>query len=377
MSEVEFENPTDADIEVPRALATLGLLRKVSDRVPMDLLYMYCQQTAGSRTSGIKYLLDELTKKECVESNIPSGLITMARDYLIRMFWTQMSHIRRIADYTYNDGRLPTRDSECGSYRLYPKSVLDVLKSINISDNFSLYDARNAVHDLHEACLACSKTVRLNENGKFDMPDRKFTIERVHERVINSLRLLESRHRWNSTTRLFIPNDIEKEVLINIYEIFLMMFSELPFGAVVAFNDAYTRATKVTGEVTAAQSPRVIGREDMWRLSKFGSPEARWDRTANVCDKLRNLTPEAAICLDFSTVSDSYSIRYNYLYTNVKEPVVPQVGIYLQTEFTAWKRKYRYAEEIRKKLAGKGYRCGSYDGECCAEEPAPAPCCCC
>ena len=373
MSEVEFENPTDADIEVPRALATLGLLRKVSDRVPMDLLYMYCQQTASCRTSGIKYLLDELTKKECVESNIPSGLITMARDYLIRMFWTQMSHIRRIADYTYNDGRLPTRDRDCGSYRLYPKSVLDVLKSINISDNFSLYDARNAVHDLHEACLACSKTVRLNENGKFDMPDRRFTIERVHERVINSLRLLESRHRWNSTTRLFIPNDIEKEVLINIYEIFLMMFSELPFGAAVAFNDAYTRATKVTGEVTAAQSPRVVGREDMWRLSRFGSPESRWDRTSNVCDKLRNLTPEAAICLDFSTVCDHYSLRYNYLYTNVKEPVVPQVGIYLQTEYTAWKRKYRYAEEIRKKLFGKGYR--SYDGECVEEAPAPCACC--
>ena len=375
MSEVEFENPTDADIEVPRALATLGLLRKVSDRVPMDLLYMYCQQTTSCRTSGIRYLLDELTKKECVESNIPSGLITMARDYLIRMFWTQMSHIRRIADYTYNDGRLPTRDSEGGSYRLYPKSVLDVLKSINISDNFSLYDARNAVHDLHEACLACSKTVRLNENGKFDMPDRRFTIERVHERVINSLRLLESRHRWNSTTRLFIPNDIEKEVLINIYEIFLMMFSELPFGAVVAFNDAYTRATKVTNDVTEARSPRVVGREDMWRLSKFGSPESRWDRTANVCDKLRNLTPEAAICLDFSTVSDSYSIRYNYLYTNVKEPVVPQVGIYLQTEYTAWKRKYRCAEAVRKKLFSKGYR--SYDGECAEEAPCvPAPCCC-
>ena len=135
----------------------------------------------------------------------------------------------------------------------------------------------------------------------------------------------------------------------------------------------------MTDEVTEAQSPRVVGREDMWRLSKFGSREARWDRTANVCDKLRNLTPEAAICLDFSTVIDSYNIRYNYIYTDTKEPVVPQVGIYLQTEYTAWKRKYRYAEEIRKKLAGKGYRCGSYDGECCAEEPvpAPAPCCCC
>ena len=129
----------------------------------------------------------------------------------------------------------------------------------------------------------------------------------------------------------------------------------------------------MTGEVTAAQSPRVVGREDMWRLSKFGSPESRWDRTANVCAKLRNLTPEAAICLDFSTLSDGYSLRYNYLYTNVKEPVVPQVGIYLQTEYNAWKRKYRCAEAVRKKLFGKGYRsCGD---ECAEEVPAPCACC--
>ena len=371
-------------IGIPRAFATLGLLRKVTNRAPLDLLLTYCSLTHGNRNGWVMEtrINDEIRKMfsdtdiskyalyddsgAVKPTAIPDGIIRMAKDYLVRMFWTQLEGVKEYVNGYYRADGSFDDDGVC-AFKIFPKRLLDTIRTVRISPNFKLWDARNAIQDIHTACVGnygempewMADPRRRMDN--FVRRDKMGTLEDIHVRNLQSLRVVIDNYRWNNLTKLSIPNEVEKNLLIDFYEIMVMMFSKMQYASAYCHKQSYDYFCKHNDD-SEPPAMKITNSFNETSETKTG-----YHLTESVNPHLRYLTPEAAICIDLSKCDLNSSVC-EYDWKKVNRDLVPEVHPYLFTEQVVVRHKMRKARKILEKFGVGRSSC------CCDPCDAEAPC---
>lgn len=353
-------------ISVPRAFTVLGLLRKVCDRTPLDLIATYVYQTQT------QYVLKETIRRELLKFgpddtdistavvvrnentsniNVPNGLIRMSKDYLIRAFWEQLNCLDCECDAITSKIGLG-----CGpgsSIRTYPKDLLNVLRTIRINSGFKLWDAHSAIRDLHVACVGsygetpnwikCSGT-RITEKV---LTSKMSPMEDIHRRNLLSLKSVIRNYRWNLNTKLSIPNEIEKNLLVDFYEIMLMLESSVDYRDAYLYRKTYEHQCKHCND---SERPKYIPQHS----ARFSEHKESYEVHQRIPYYVNFLTPEAAICLDLWR--DCYWI--DSCIEHLNKTIVPEVKAYLRLEDETVNRKLYMVKDIVRE-SNPDYRCGS------------------
>ena len=343
-------------ISVPRAFTVLGLLRKVCDRAPLDLIATYCYQTQvhhvlkeAIRTELLKFGPDDTDISHTVvvrnentsNINVPNGLIRMSKDYLIRSFWEQLNCLDYECDVIVSKIGLDGRGLGRGPIKTYPKDLLNVLRTIRINSGFKLWDAHSAIRDLHAACVGsygeipnwikCSGT-RITEKV---LTSKMGPMEDIHRRNLLSLKSVIRNYRWNLNTKLSIPNEIEKNLLVDFYEIMLMLESSVDYRDAYLYKKTYEHQCQHFND---SERPKYLPPHS----SRFSEHKESYEARQHIPYYTSFLTPEAAICLDLCR--DLYWIDSSIEHLN--KTIVPEVKAYLRLEDEAVNRKLYMAKNI-------------------------------
>lgn len=354
-------------ISVPRAFTVLGLLRKVCDRTPLDLIATYVFQTQTQHVLKeticrelLKFGPDDTKISDTIvvrnentsNINVPNGLIRMSKDYLIRAFWEQLNCLDCECDSLVSKiglGYEPGRSS----IRTYPKDLLNVLRTIRINSGFKLWDAHSAIRDLHVACVGsygetpnwikCSGT-RITEKV---LTSKMGPMEDIHRRNLLSLKSVIRNYRWNLNTKLSIPNEIEKNLLVDFYEIMLMMESRLDYRDAYLYRKTYEHQCKHFND---SERPKYLPSHS----SSFSENKESYETHKRIPYYVNFLTPEAAICLDLCR--DWYWIDSRIEHLN--KTIVPEVQAYLRCEDETVSQKLSMVKNIVRD-SNPDYRCVS------------------
>jgi hypothetical protein len=368
-------------ISVPRAFTVLGLLRKVCDRTPLDLIATYVYQTQTQhvlketiRRELLKFGPDDTGISDTIvvrnentsNINVPNGLIRMSKDYLIRAFWEQLNCLDCECDAivpeimgpgSYRHGR--------GSIRTYPKDLLNVLRTIRINSGFKLWDAHSAIRDLHTACVGsygetpnwikCAGT-RITERV---LTSKMGPMEDIHLRNLMSLKSVIRNYRWNLNTKLSIPNEIEKNLLVDFYEIMLMLRSNIDYRDAYLYRKTYEHQCKHCND---SERPKYLPAHS----SRFSEHKESYNINQHIPYYVNFLTPEAAICLDLCR--DWYWVDSSIEHLN--KTIVPEVKAYLRLEDETVHCKLSMVKNIVRD-SNPDYRCGSL----CEDAPCECESC--
>lgn len=394
-----------ASTELARSFATVGLLRHVTDATPIDMVCTYINRTGqpwglkhltrniNEWTGSDKYEGKQLTIPESHRADrvkyLPEGIIKMSKDYLIRAFWKQIDHLKsgacmRVASsYRNEQGHMVTR--------LFPKEVVKTLGGLRINQTSRIWDARNEIGALHSVCTPTMldkpywlKSTRYG--GDADMS--QFDVLRSNEeRNLSALVSLLDNYCWQVNNRQQIPNDIEKGILLDLIECFLIMFGPNPFHESYVMRQVYEYARLQDSYVQRA-TPKAFSECACKRFDDravYDRYESWAKGVEGVIERLRNLTPQAAICAGYIGTDYWRGVMTNnsdVMKANNPQPL-REVAIYLKLELDVQRMKEKYAsrviEAIRKgefdpSNFNGNYHCNGelhYCGECDPCEPCP------
>jgi len=391
-----------ASTERARSFAMVGLLRQVKEATPLDMVCTYIIQT--NQPWGLRDRVDDLdwSKRDRTYCNalsirgnanadrlrrFPEGIVKMSKDYLIRMFWKQIDHLRSQAcmhvsasgiEFTkgdYRTGWCPTN-----VMRTYPRAVLDALAACHIHHNSRLWDAQHAIGALHAVCtpLMLDRPSWVRPGCGFEADKRQFdTMKGNHSRAIACLESMLNDYCWNTNNRSHIPNDAEKNILLDLIECFLVMFGPESFANSFRARQVYEYCR--IGDVMSNQSCgcRRCGCGESADVSSGEVGYNSWARGRHeIFEKLKHLSPETAICA--GRLIDSY-MRDLGTCVEVMREINPQpskeVELFLRAEFEVQIQKEKASEEIRKQISEGRYGDDDrYNGRCSCEPCEPAPC---
>ena len=376
------------DLEFDRALATIGLLRHVTDAVPLDAVCVYTNQT--KHPYGIRRFTDRLgycsyycqerhqftvddEKEQSAPIVVPNSLIKMTKDYIVRAFWDQINHLRS-SDIICLDCQVGQSggNSMREVLRTFPKSVLNTISGIKISSYASLWDSKNAIEALHAACVPDSFDAAFCPDA-----NRTADIMRIeHRRNISQLLSVLNNYSWNANNRNNIPNEAEKKLLLDLIESLTIMFGGFEgyrngFFGNVERKKLYEFALKTDKLDRNRQTHVLTCRGDAFDTRVGGS----WNHayTNKYTEDTRHMSPEAAICLQ-TFAFEPNDPRVTMFIPNpvelkkLRPQPLNEVAIYLRNEANlAWVKAKHISEELERR---KHY----YD-ECCEAPCEPCEAC--
>lgn len=361
-----------ATVEQARAFATLGLLRLVTESTPTDLV---CTYILRSRQSwGLKDRVREINKEKvgntyrggqmsCNQDHIanrikylPEGIIRMTKDYLIRQFWKNIHHLT-----SYNCMHVDAINIDSNGHRnarLFPKELLRAISAMHVNQSSRIWDLRHEIGTLHALCapdfmeqpkwLASYRSCGRSDRSQFDAMSRR------EEMNIEALNSVFNNYYWQISNRQHIPNDAEKNILLNFIETFLIMF-----GPGMFHENFLSRQIYEYCRVNDIYSPNPNGQKfERYRTSKY-DPQVVVDEYywTNGIDQLLNwlkhLSPEAALCTGFLNNDDWDGLMV--LKPDTLKSITPnpyrEVSIYLKTEMAVQRQKTHYAKKIMEAVA--------------------------
>jgi len=340
----EYRRFVDGATTLARSFAAIGLMRKVTESTPYDLVFTYVYR--HMRNSAPYWNLSDhayfnSAKKESKtqltvwEDNadklrIPEGLKKMAKDYLIRTFWRNLTTIGSSLE-VYRDPKRWVGGVDVPVVRRFPKNVLNVLGTLNINPGLRLWDARSAISDLH--------AVAVPKGTEYVEPDIKsFDIMRAREiRNVGTLISILSNYSWNEGNRRTIPNEAERNIVLDLLDSLLTLFG----------CDSYTSSygKRACYEYTIATGKDGICR-NMVGPGGISIPKRIYARygvnVPAIVARLSRLTPEAALCHPLLSRGNLDSILNNFRYDSLNETVleqtvpnpIPEVVAFLNAELT-------------------------------------------
>ena len=363
-----------------RAFATVGLLRLVKSTTPPDLVCVYTIQT--SQPYGLRSHINNISWSKSDRSgwtptilranessrpiSFPPGLVKMAKDYLTRMFWRNVKGLIRFATvretrYSYGLPYVPT----------YPKAICDVLSHIRVHSNSILWDARNAIVDLHAVATPTMLDAPSWKEGRRSYDKSQFfPLQQNQVSNLNALQCVLDNYNWNSGNELSIPNEAEKKLLLDLIECFLMMNCEdYPVAFRLRQAYEYARIGNAFGHDGMSKSMR-----DSWTFKSYQIRDGIYESEAfisGIMERLKYTSPEAAICMTVLSGNNPVYEIPGFSAAHVGAPI-NEVMAYLAAEINVERIKrdvvLRTIEDIKD---------GKYTGSCgcdpyCEEVPCEA-----
>lgn len=363
--------------EMSRSLAAIGLLRIVKDRTPQDLVYYYASNVLSGNSYGLRevtvdakslprspWSTEPLTSREYQDLNalqeMPNGVLKMSKDYLVRCFWKQIRHIMSNVSFStsvFSNGGTIVRQ--------FPKSVLQTIRSLNVSPTLKLWDARNAIASLHAAVVPSTFTLPdwVKRGSSYPRslshtdpnPSMMGYADTNHMRNIMALRNTLDNYLWNPTHCSSIPNDSEKAILLDLLEIFVIMFSED-----MSFYNGYIEKQVYEYSISTTRTDAEFTIPPYMARCRF-SDNARM---------LGNISPELATCIDTSSRSCSNGLMPTLGHDGVPAdtPVYAQVREYLKQELYITHLKIEFLTDLERKCKDTGeeiVRCIREEEELC------------
>lgn len=394
-----------ADEELSRAFATVGLLRHVVKATPIDQVCVYIVQTQvqyggifdracriNQDVPGYCKWRNHMTINENEAADrvkiMPDGIVKMSQDYLIRTFWKQITHLT--GKFCHNGGRRGWNNEICGGpvsrIRIFPKELLKTLSSMYVPNTGRIYDLRMAISALHAVAtptmLDAPEWVDHRDNIRYSYIKRYFEpMKNEHLRKIDAILNVLNDYLYQPQTKSDIPNDIEKNILLDLIESFLVMFGPRSFADNYVMRQTYEYFRLYDTLGTKSAKYRSYQYAFDW-----ADPErySKNDGIESTVFHLKNLSPEAAICMcDINRFMSEYGFYWGALNPKMLEMIhpqpIPEVALYLKRELDTQRSKLKYShkvlEAIRKgeytfEMTADGCRCDEV-AEC---SDAPAPC---
>ena len=378
-------------LEYDRALATIGLLRHVTDAVPVDAVCVYSNQT--KQPYGIRQLTEKIgyydhwysekpqktirdEKEDTKEYVIPNSLIKMTKDYIARSFWNQIDHLRGGDRICIDTGCCWDRGDMNATVRAFPKDVLNTIAGLRLSKYANLWDSKNAIAALHAVCVPDSF-----ERPKYFFRDNAPTTDVLkieHKRNISILSTILSNYCWNATNRQSVPNQAEKNLLLDLIESLTILFGLSSDGNRSGFFDNYARKqiyefARTTDKLDRSRNLRFLSAQGATFDTRVG--QGSWDlsRTNKYIEDIRHISAEAAICLR-TVASDPNDPRtYSFVpnpteLAKLKPQPLNEVAIYLSIERNvAWIKARKLQGYLQERERRENGECVCEP--CCAEDP--------
>lgn len=374
-----------------RAVVLLTLLRKVTDSTPYDQILIYAKNTSFplynlimSGCTGTSDWCSTPYKDYQVADQLPKisvGTRRMARDYLVRKFWSQ---VMSVMDLIGGKGII---DPNKGSVRVYPKFVHDAVASIMVPDRADLADIKSQSIALNSGIVreyatnADKYNYRLADSKRL-YPDET-TFSYTNLKKLSNVFGIVNDYVHSMRAREEFPNAYDKDTLINLLEVLLALFGCARFGFwenictfrwvqdAIMFGTSEPPSDKVNGGPGGDPPP-----------SRYGccrDCDGGYQRdSAIVVDVISKLTPEAVICVGnmMNNPLHPYSIEENrvcfesyYNMIPLLKKITPnplnEVRLFAESEWKVqywklrdWMDKHRAELDAKKKEEIK---------ECCAE----------
>ena len=365
------------------AFAMIGLMRHVNLTAPLDLINVYVDQTNQTwafksivRTNDVSNWMIERPIVDIRASrqmdkmvNVPSGLVNMAKDYLARSFWKKIDFLRDVLNYATPEASMIRRDNcpsnEATERMTYPKSVLNTLIGIRLSNYASLWDSRNAIEAIHAVCtpVLLERPDWLSKKESFRPccnPGSSDTMKDGHRRVLETMLTILDNYCWNEGNRKTIPNQAEKGLLLDLIESLITLKCGNNFASTFIRRQCYEYAR--LEDVYHLSIPNYEMRFNIKNFTNTNNtiPEVRIDAFV---DGLKHLSAEAALCLNVVVNKCNWGMFSEELLKKMKPQPLNEVAIYLKTNVTLQRWKYSRAKELLKKEDD-----GRWEGD-------PVPCC--
>lgn len=356
-----------ASSELVRSFAVIGLLRHVKEATPTDMICTYIIRTNQSwglrskvndincQNSNRKY---QMTVRDSQRADklkqFPAGIVRMSKDYLIREFWKHIDHLLSTSCMRVSNGCGRFGGSEDGKLlRMFPNEVLKVLRCIQINQSSRIWDARNAIGSLHAVCTPImfekpNWLISTKYSGKFDKT--QFDIIRTpEERSLSALLSVLDNYCWQVDNRAHIPNDTEKNLLLDLIESLIVMFGCGQFAENFVLRQVYEYSRL---QDSFGGRKGISNDFSQYQFSKFNDRNEKceyWNNGVNaIIERLRHLSPEAAICTGYIGNNFWDSVLANnpdVLKTQTPQPY-REVSLYLKAELEVQRQKREYASQV-------------------------------
>ena len=356
-----------ASSELARSFAVIGLLRHVKEATPTDMICTYI-----TRTNQSWGLISKVHEVNCAKSNLkyqmtvrdnhdadklkqfPAGIVRMSKDYLIREFWKHIDHLRSSSCMRINNYCGQFGGSENGRLlRLFPNEVLKVLRCIQINQSSRIWDARNAIGSLHAVCTPImfekpNWLLSTKYGGKFDKT--QFDVIRTpEERSLSALISVLDNYCWQVDNRAHIPNDAEKNILLDLIESLIVMFGCGQFAENFVLRQVYEYSRLQDSFGGRKGLPNDFS---VYQFRQFDDRQEINDHWRNgvemIIERLRHLSPEAAICTGYIGNNFWDSVLVNN--PDILKAQTPQpyreVSLYLKAELEVQRQKKNYAGRV-------------------------------
>lgn len=377
------------EVELNRTFAAIGLLRHVTDAIPLDAIAVYLRQTDQ------RWMLGNMTKlfsnwedkdipkidfynRSNREAYIPNGIVKMTKDYMIRGFWQQVSHLRVKLGKT-EDGTVSADDKDQIYVLRYPIQVLKTLAGLQLSQYGTLWDSRNAISAFHAACVPTtfdppqwlnvkSRFYSIGESDVSYLPGSTDTMKIVHQRNLGLLFSILNNYMWSTNNRERIPNEAEKNILLDLIEA-LTIFCGGKQAANAGFKFNYIHRQiyeylRMSEFGTNAQtSTNKFCRYSVKQIDPDNNSEY-WANGAidAVINTYRHMSPEAAMILQAKANTrceapwSGYDINPDYL-AKINPNPLREVAIYLKCECDIIKWKKMILKEKLRRIESGEARC--------------------
>lgn len=374
-----------------RAFAAIGLLRLVKAATPPDLICTYILQSG--QPCGFRCYVDNTSwhKKIGCQSDIPDitdtneaaraitfppGLAKMAKGYLARMFWKNVRGLVQMAYKQKNEFLYGQRGDQPGLVKMYPKEVCNVLNHIRVHSNSILWDARNAISDLHAVVTPTLLDKPTWKPGREVNLSMFAPLSSLQTRNLDALSCVLDNYCWNTGNQNQIPNDAEKTLLLDLVEAFIMMNCG-NYPETYRRRQTYEYA-RVGNAFSQGKEAKRIRESYLYRPYNTTVDSYSYEACVNnFVETLKHSSPEAAICMTVLKNPQLLSTVPQFSKPSVAVPI-NEVTAYLAAEICVEREKCETVDRLVDDFRRGRYRSGDGCG-CCCEDPVEecAPCAAC
>lgn len=399
--ECERGNYYDKRDALARDFALTGLLRKVGDATPDDLILVYLHDTDLSGLStymfrkfddpkdgdGTAYERSWLpTRKGDFSVHILKSVSNMAREYMVRCYWDHVNHIASrtgVMNGTFDDcdrNKVSFRTNRL--YPFYVRQALDAMV-VPIADSVELKDIKGAVDALYTTICPMA-TDRTGWRERDISKEGAEVLSLSNIRKLDSLTSILYKYTSNLSDLCQLPDPYCRETLFNLLDCLILICStDNKFSETRRYKQIY-EFSKLGNMFTGLKTNPL-------RNSQTYQIQDGWKGEVDTALQMyAHLSPEAAICVgnNVAMYEMSYVGRNSWYqqlrlvefgdsgwyypfttYLSKINPVaVPEVALYMAKEVEFEKQKIKYL--IKNKFVPSNGRMmckGCY----CGDVPAP------